>query len=175
MTYLILWQSNSLELSIEPNKTIYIQTIKNPLFLLLIVVFYAPVIEDRGAYCFCPVCHSVFLSETLTLLITVEQWVLELWYFTWVFLVMGPFSGYHYFWPWPWSLTHFLKSLTLLIAFEQWELELWYFTWVFLVMRPFRGYHYFWPCDIELGVWPIFFHFYLFNYFLTESSWAFIF
>ena len=33
--------------------------------------FYAPVIEDRGAYCFCPVCHSVtsvILSETLTLL-----------------------------------------------------------------------------------------------------------
>ena len=24
--------------------------------------FYAPEIEDRGAYCFCPVCHSVILS-----------------------------------------------------------------------------------------------------------------
>ena len=47
--------------------------------------FYAPEIEDRGAYCFCPVilsfhhsvmpsfCHSVILSETLTLLITFEQ------------------------------------------------------------------------------------------------------
>ena len=23
--------------------------------------FYAPEIEDRGAYCFCPVCHSVIL------------------------------------------------------------------------------------------------------------------
>ena len=34
--------------------------------------FYAPVIEDRGAYCFCPVCHSVILSETLTLAITFE-------------------------------------------------------------------------------------------------------
>ena len=44
-------------------------------------VFYAPEIEDRGAYCFCPVCHSVIpsfchsviFSETLTLLITFEQ------------------------------------------------------------------------------------------------------
>ena len=35
--------------------------------------FYAPEIEDREAYCFCPVCHSVLLSETLTLLITFEQ------------------------------------------------------------------------------------------------------
>ena len=24
-------------------------------------IFYAPEIEDRGAYCFCPVCHSVIL------------------------------------------------------------------------------------------------------------------
>ena len=30
--------------------------------------FYAPEIKDRGAYCFCPICHSVLLSETLTLL-----------------------------------------------------------------------------------------------------------
>ena len=26
-------------------------------------------------------------------------------------------------WPWPWSLTHILKTLTLLISFEQWVLE----------------------------------------------------
>ena len=42
-------------------------------------------------------------------------------------------------WPWPWSLTYFLKILTLLITFEQWVLELQYFTWVFLVIRPFVG------------------------------------
>ena len=60
-----------------------------------------------GHICFCPVCHSVILSfcnsvllsETLTLIITFEQWVLELWYFTWVFLVIRPFRGYHYFLP----------------------------------------------------------------------------
>ena len=144
-------------------------------------------------------CHFVLLSETLTLLITFEQWVLELWYFTWVFLVMRPLfftlwpwpwsltnfclannfwtvsAGALIFnmsipcdetflwmplflslWPWPWSLTHFLKTLTLLITSEQWVLELWYFKWVFFVMRPFRGYHYFLPCDLDLGVWPIF-------------------
>ena len=29
---------------------------------MVTVNFYAPEIEDRGAYCFCPVCHSVILS-----------------------------------------------------------------------------------------------------------------
>mgnify|MGYP003683671203 CR=1 FL=1 len=38
--------------------------------------------------------YSVILSETLTLLITFEQWVLELWYFTWVFLVIRLFRGF---------------------------------------------------------------------------------
>ena len=38
------------------------------------------------------------LGKTSTLLITFEQWVLELWYFTWLFPVMRPFRGYHYFW-----------------------------------------------------------------------------
>ena len=33
-------------------------------------------------------CHSVLLSETLTLLITFEQRVLELWYVTWIFSVI---------------------------------------------------------------------------------------
>ena len=35
--------------------------------------------------------------KTLALLITFEQWVLELWYFTWIFPVIRPFRGYHYF------------------------------------------------------------------------------
>ena len=30
-------------------------------------------------------CHSIILSETFTLIITFEQWVLKLWYYTWVF------------------------------------------------------------------------------------------
>ena len=122
--------------------------------------FYAPEIEDRGAYCFCPVCHSVIPSFCHSL------WNFNLAYnfstvnFTWVLLVIRPFRGYHYFLPcdldlvvWP----IFLKTLTLLITFEQWVLELWYFTWVFLVMRPFSGYHFFLPCDLDLWVWPSFF------------------
>ena len=73
----------------------------HPISLKFLVVywfnFYAPEVEDRGAYCFCPVCHSVLLSETLTLQINFEQWALDLWYFTWVFLVIRPFHGFHYF------------------------------------------------------------------------------
>ena len=42
------------------------------------IYFYAPEIKDCGAYCFCPVCHSVNLSETLTLLTTFEECKLEL-------------------------------------------------------------------------------------------------
>ena len=119
-------------------------------------VYYAPEIEDQEAYCVCPVCHSVLLSETLTLLITFEQWVLELWYFTWIFPVIRFFRGYHCFLSCDLdfgSLIHFLKTLTLLLTFEQQVLELWYFTWIFPVIRPLRGYYYFLPFD--LGVWPI--------------------
>ena len=49
-------------------------------------------------------CHSVLLSETLTLLITFEQWVLELWYFTchWVFHVKRLLLGYQ-----PWTYLEF--------------------------------------------------------------------
>ena len=59
----------------------------------MLIYFYAPEIEDRGAYCFCPVCHSV-LSETLTLPITFEWQVLEISYFTCVFLITIPFRWY---------------------------------------------------------------------------------
>ena len=125
--------------------------------------FLCPQDRRLGAYCFCPVCHSVIPSfchsETLTLLITLQQWELELWYFTWIFPVIKPFCGYHYFLPCDLDLgvlTHFLKTLTLLITFEQWVLELWYFTWIFPVIRSFCGYHYFLPGDLDLGVWPHF-------------------
>ena len=51
--------------------------------------------------------------KPLNLLITFEQWLLELWYFTWVSFVIRPFRGYHLFftlWTWPESLTYFLKT-----------------------------------------------------------------
>ena len=69
-----------------------IQSSKRSLWCL-----YAPKIEDRGAYCFCPVCHSVILSSSLNL--TFEPWVLELCDFTWEFLVIRPFRMYHYILP----------------------------------------------------------------------------
>ena len=97
--------------------------------------------------------------KTLTLLITFEQLVLELWYFTWVFLVIRPFSRYHYFLQCDFDLVVcpiFGRTLSLLITFEPWVLELWYFTWVFLVIRPFRWYHYFWPVTLTLK-WEIYF------------------
>ena len=65
----------------------------------------------------------IHFLKTLTLLVTFEQWVLELWFLPWVFLVIRPFWGYHYFWP---------CDLDLGV----WPIELWYFTWVFLVIRP---------------------------------------
>ena len=98
-------------------------------------------------------------------------WVLELWHFTWVFLVTSP---YHYFftlWPWPCSLTNFLKTLTLLITFKQWVLELRYFTWIVQVMRPFCGYLCVYPVSLTLE----FENFNLANNFWTVSARAFIF
>ena len=67
--------------------------------------------EDLGAYCFRFVCYSVIpLSETLTLLITFEKWMLVLWYFTWVFHVTKSFRGHQHFWAcdldlWIWTVT----------------------------------------------------------------------
>ena len=43
---------------------------------------------------------------TLTLLITFEQWVLDFWNYTWIFLVLTPFC-------WPWHLTY-LEKITLI-------------------------------------------------------------
>ena len=103
--------------------------------------------------------YSLEIIETLTLFTTFEQWVLELWYFTWVFLVIRPFRVYHYFftlWPWPWILIYFLKTLTLLITFEQWELELSYCNWAFLVTWYSYEYQDICPCDLgHLWNWPL--------------------
>ena len=78
-------------------------------------------------------CDSVNLSEFLTFLITFEQWKLELWYFTWVFLCYKNSPSVPTFfnlWTWPWSLAYFFNTLTL-ITFDM--LELFYITWIFLV------------------------------------------
>ena len=82
--------------------------------------------------------YSVILFETLTLLVTFEQWVLELWYFTWIFPVMRHFCWYHYFWPCDLDLAPYFENFNLAKNF--WTvLKLSYFTWIFPVIRPFRG------------------------------------
>ena len=58
---------------------------------------FTPPRSKIGAHFDFVLCHSVLLSETLTLLITFDQRVLELLYFTWIFSMIRPFSGYHYF------------------------------------------------------------------------------
>ena len=151
--------------------------------------YYAPEIEDRGAYCFCPVCHSVIPSLCHSV---IPSFCHSLWNFNlannfWtvnaralIFHMSIPCDKtflwvplFWTLWPWPWSMTHFLKTLTLLITFEQWVLELWYFTWVSLVIRPFRVFHYVLPLlTFTLEFDPCFENFNLANNFWTVSAWA---
>ena len=85
--------------------------------------------------------------ETLTLLITFEQWVLELWYFTWVFLVIRPFRGYHYFLSCDLDLGDpFFENFNLVITFEKLVL---YCTWEFLVTESSYWYQDTCPCDLD--------------------------
>ena len=122
--------------------------------------FFMPPRSKTGGILFlsCPYfCNSVILFSSLKLQsITFEQRVLELSYFTWVFLVIRPL-----FFPcdldlrvWPifWKKT----TLTLLMTLEQWVLELRYFTLVFFVIRPFRGYHHFDTVTLTLEFEPFF-------------------
>lgn len=71
-------------------------------------------IEDRGNFGFFPVCHSVILSETLTLLLT--------------FNISSRVLTFHMNIPcdktllsWTWSLTYFLKTLILLHVTISWK------------------------------------------------------
>ena len=81
-----------------------------------------------------------YFLKTLTLLITFEQWVLELWYFIWIFYETRPSRGHQQFQPYMYDLylgawPTFWKFLALLRTFELWVLEFIHFTWIFLV-RP---------------------------------------
>ena len=81
----------------------------------------------------------VILSSSLKLkpsmLITFEQWVLELWYFLWWDLSVGTII--FYFVTLTLAFDPFFETLTLLMNFEQWVLELWYFTWLIPCDRTF--------------------------------------
>ena len=75
--------------------------------------------------------------KKLTLLITFQQRVLELWYFTCIFSGDKTFPWKPTFWimwPWPLSLANLLNTLTLLLISELFVPELWYLTWIFLLV-----------------------------------------
>jgi hypothetical protein len=141
------WHNLYPELSFVPHLNLC-QCLKIGKFIPL----YAPEIEDREAYCFCPVCHSVLnfnLAYNFWMVCTRALiFPMSVPYgktFPWVpnFLTM-----------WPWCLTYLQKTLTLAITFKWYVLGCWYFTWVFLVTRYFHGCQNFWPCDLDLDIWP---------------------
>ena len=68
-------------------------------------------------------CHSIILSETLTLLITFDRWVLEFWYLTWVFLVIRSFREYHYIWPCDLDRGVLLNFWKLQLAYNFWTVS----------------------------------------------------
>ena len=106
----------------------------NVLLSYFMMHFYAPPSPPREH------CSPLWNFNIANNSINLEQWVLELWNFKWVFHVIRPFRGYHYFldWPWPWSLTHFFenfnlannfgvvsaRALPLIRTFEHWVLQL---------------------------------------------------
>ena len=101
-------------------------------FVLSVILWFCKSVK------FCmQVWNSVILSETLLLLQSFEQWVLELWYFTRVFLVTRPFNGNQHYWP---------VTLEFGLIFENFNLannvhfNFSYFTSVFLCW-----YKTFWP------------------------------
>ena len=123
--------------------------------------FYATEIEDREAYWFCPVCHSLILifcppfwnfnPAYNFLAVSARTFIVHINIpcdktFPWIPLFFTLDLGV-----WP-IFEHFYLHIT----FKQWVLELWYFTWIFRVIRPFRWYHYFLLWDLDLGVGPIF-------------------
>ena len=106
-----------LKLSADPNIQVY---------FAFNDFFYAPEIKDKRAFCFCPVCHSVWNFYLAKNFWTVKARAL-------IFL-MGIPSGktfqrvptFFTLWPWPLSLT-FLAHLrwklkwAFLIAFRPWS------------------------------------------------------
>ena len=57
----------------------------------------------------CDLDLGVWLFKTLTLIITIKQWVLELWYFKWTFHETRPSGGYQQFWPYNLDLCNWVS------------------------------------------------------------------
>ena len=60
-----------------------------PLMSSIVLKYWPNYASEIEEYCFRPICHSVIpkfcnYMWTLSLLITFEQWVQKLWFFTWV-------------------------------------------------------------------------------------------
>jgi hypothetical protein len=73
--------------------------------------FFMPPWSEFGGILLLFICHSVFLSETLTLPITFEWQVLGISYFTFVFLIALPFPWHQSCLPlWPLTWTYFTKK-----------------------------------------------------------------
>ena len=84
----------------------------------------------------------IHFLKTLTLLTSFEQWVLELWYFTWVSLVIRPFRGFHNFVP---------CDLDLGVGPIFWNFNLAYNFWT--VGARALIFHLSIPCDKTLFSW----------------------
>ena len=106
-----------------------------------------------------------YLSKFVTLLITCEQWVLELWYFRWVFLMIRPLMSTIIFYTMTLTLEFDLlyENLNLANIFGTVSARVLIFHMSLLVARLFRVYQQFWPCDLDLGVWLTFEYFNLIN------------
>ena len=102
----------------------------------------------RGFHFFlpCDLYLWTHILKTLTLLITFEQWVQELWYFMWVFLVIRTLRGYHYFLPC--DLDHGICSIFLCfnLAYNFWRVSARALIFQMSI-----------PCDKTLPWVPIFF------------------
>ena len=59
-------------------------------------ILLCPRDQRSGTSCFR---RGILFLSCLSFCHSVIQWVLELWYFTWVSLVVRPFLGFHYFLP----------------------------------------------------------------------------
>ena len=144
------------------------------------VPFYASEIEDRKAYCFCPVCILSFCPPLWNLNLANNFWTVRaralIFHMNISCDKTFPWGALFFtLWPWPWSLTHFLKPLTLLMTFQQWVLELLFFTWLFPVTKPFHGYRYTNPVSLTSEFGQFFENFNLANKFWTVSADALIF
>ena len=78
-----------------------------------------------------------YLLKIISLQIKIKQWIVDLWYFKWVYLSVESKCFNHV------TLeAYVLKTFNFFNNIWIWVLELWYFTWLFLVISSVDT---FWP------------------------------